>query len=157
VAALWEGINDGTIDFVSTDHAPHTREEKEAGRVDPWTAPTGIPGLDSFLKLLIDAALGGRLSLERLVELVAGAPSRLHRLDPVKGTIRVGADADLVVIDPDADWILDEQHLQTRCGWSAFTGRGGRGAPVVTILRGQLIAQDGIPLDAPIGRQLTPR
>jgi dihydroorotase-like cyclic amidohydrolase len=69
IAALWEGINDGTVDFVSTDHAPHTRKEKELGRADPWTAPTGILGLDSFLKLLIDAALAGRLSLERLVEL----------------------------------------------------------------------------------------
>jgi dihydroorotase (multifunctional complex type) len=157
VAALWLGINDGTVDFVSTDHAPHTREEKERGRVDLWTAPTGIPGLDSFAKLLVDAALTGRLSLERLAELVAGTPSRLHRLDHLKGAIRVGVDADLVVIDPAADWQLDEQHLHTRCGWSAFAGRRGRGALVATLLRGQLIAKDGIPLDAPIGRLLTPR
>jgi dihydroorotase (multifunctional complex type) len=157
VAALWEGVADGTVDFVSTDHAPHTREEKERGRADLWTAPTGIPGLDSFLRLLLDAALAGRLSFERLAELVAGTPSRIHGLDPAKGAIRVGADADLVIIDPRVGWTLEERLLHTRCGWSAFAGHQGRGTPVATLLRGELVARDGVPLDTPLGRMLIPR
>jgi dihydroorotase len=157
VAALWDGIADGTVDFVSTDHAPHTREEKERGREDLWTAPTGIPGLDSFLRLLVDAALAGRLSLERLAELAAGTPSRIHGLDPAKGAIRVGADADLVIVDPRGRWTLDERLVHTRCGWSAFSGRAGRGALVATLLRGRVVARDGVPLDPPLGRLLTPR
>jgi dihydroorotase (multifunctional complex type) len=155
VAALWTGLLDGTIDFVSTDHAPHTREEKERGRADLWTAPTGIPGLDSFLPLLLDAALRGRLPLARLVDLVCEAPAAIHRL-PGKGRLTPGYDADLLLVDPNRSWTLDAARIFTKCGWSAFEGRELLGAPVLTLLRGQAIAQDGVPVDRPVGRLVRP-
>jgi dihydroorotase (multifunctional complex type) len=157
VAALWDGLADGTVDFVSTDHAPHTREEKERGRADPWTsAPTGIPGLDTLLCLVVDGALAGRLSLARAVELLAVAPARIHRLAPAKGALAIGADADVVVVDPAREWTIDAGRILSRCGWSAFEGRRGRGLPVATLLRGRVVAREGRPLDEPIGRLLTP-
>jgi dihydroorotase-like cyclic amidohydrolase len=157
VAALWDGLADGTVDFVSTDHAPHTRDEKERGRADPWTsAPTGIPGLDTLLCLVVDGVLAGRLSLARAVELLAAAPARIHRLAPAKGALAIGADADVVVVDPAREWTIDAGRILSRCGWSAFEGRRGRGLPVATLLRGRVVAREGRPLDEPIGRLLTP-
>ena len=155
--ALWDGLADGTIDFISTDHAPHSREEKEAGRADVWTVPTGIPGLDNFLCPLLDAVFSGRLSLTRLVELVSENPARIHRLAPAKGAIAVGADADLVLVDSEAEWTIDEDHIFSRCGWSAFEGCSGRGVPVVTMVRGQVVARRAEPLDKPVGQLIKPQ
>lgn len=155
--ALWEGLSDGTIDFISTDHAPHSREEKEAGRADLWTGPTGIPGLDSFLCLLLDAVFNDRLSLTRLVELVSENPARIHRLAPAKGVIAVGADADLILVDSEAEWTIGEDRIFSRCGWSAFEGYSGRGVPVLSMVRGQVVARQGKPLDRPVGRLIRPQ
>jgi dihydroorotase (multifunctional complex type) len=155
--ALWDSLCDGTIDFISTDHAPHTREEKEAGRSDLWTVPTGIPGLDSFMCLLLDAVFSGRLSLSRMVELVSENPARIHRLAPAKGRIAVGADADLMLVDSKATWTIEENRIFSRCGWSAFEGRSGRGVPVLTMVRGQVVARGGQPLDGLVGRLIRPQ
>jgi dihydroorotase (multifunctional complex type) len=156
VDALWEGLHDGTVDFISTDHAPHTADEKEAGRADLWTAPTGIPGLDTFLPLLLDAALRGRLSLERLAVLIAEAPARMHRLGSAKGTISVGSDADLVLVDPRVEWTVEPSRLFTKCGWSAFEGRELSGRPVLTLLRGQVVARGGQAVECSSGRLVRP-
>jgi dihydroorotase len=155
ITALWQGVRDGTVDFISSDHAPHTREEKEAGREDPLTAPSGIPGVETMVRLLLDAALSGRISLERLSEVIARVPARVHRLR-AKGNIAEGSDADIVLVDPDAEWIVTPDRLFSRCGWSAFEGWRGRGVPRMTLLRGVVIASDGIPLDQPLGRMLRP-
>jgi dihydroorotase (multifunctional complex type) len=155
--ALWDALSDGTVDFISTDHAPHSREEKEAGRADMWAGPTGIPGLDNFLCPLLDAVFSGRLALTRLVELVSENPARIHGLAPAKGAIAVGADADLVLVDPEAEWTIGEDQIFSRCGWSAFQGWSGRGVPVVTMLRGQVVARGGRPLDGLVGRLIRPQ
>src|SRR5690606_5314859 len=95
---LWEGIRDGTIDLISTDHAPHTREEKEPGWQDGWKAHTGTPSTQFYLRMFLDAAHRGLISLERLAEVSASAPARIFGLTN-KGQVRVGADADLVLVD----------------------------------------------------------
>jgi dihydroorotase-like cyclic amidohydrolase len=151
--ALWEGIADGTVDFVATDHAPHAAEEKERGREDIWATPTGIPGLETFVPLLLDACFSGRLSLTRLVELTARAPARVHSFYPRKGTLLPGADADLMVVDPGLHWTIDQSRVYTRAGYSIFEGRQGRGWPVLTMVRGIVVAREGRPVvDEAVGQ-----
>jgi dihydroorotase len=155
-AAYWDAIRDGLIDAIATDHAPHTRAEKEAGNDDVWAAPPGYPGVETSLPLMLDAALRGNFTLARLVEVMSTGPARIANL-PRKGSIAVGADADLVLVDPNGEHVVDENLLHSKAGWSPFHGRALRGRLVRTILRGQTIAADGQLLEiAPSGRQVAP-
>jgi dihydroorotase-like cyclic amidohydrolase len=97
--ALWGGIMDGTIDLVATDHAPFSRAEKEAV-TDLLDAPPGHPGLATLLPLMMGAALDGRLSVPKVVDLLSGTPARVFGLYPRKGTLAAGADADVTIYDP---------------------------------------------------------
>ena len=104
-------LRTGAFSHLSTDHAPSTAEQKTAG--DIWEAPFGLPGLDSTFPWLLDLALTGRLPLEKAVALYAEAPAQRYGLAPRKGRLEPGADADLVLIDPDSTFTLTTQrHLQ---------------------------------------------
>lgn len=142
-AAVWEGLNDGTIDMLSSDHAPHTREEKEVGWTEMWKSHTGTPGIQYQLPLLLDAVKAGELTLERAVELTASRPAAVFGLDGVKGTIGVGADADLVVIDNDRRWTITNDADLSKCGWTPYDGHELSVAVETTILRGQEIYAGG--------------
>jgi dihydroorotase-like cyclic amidohydrolase len=142
-AAVWEGLNDGTIDMLSSDHAPHTREEKEVGWTQMWKAHTGTPGIQYQLPLLLDAVKRGELTLERAVELTASRPAEVFGLAGVKGSIEVGADADLVVIDPDRHWTVTNDSDLSKCGWTPYDGHELSVAVETTILRGQTIYAGG--------------
>lgn len=122
-AALWQGIADGSVDCVATDHAPHTLSEKRS-----TTPPPGVPGLETMLPLLLTAVHGGRLTLERLVELTATAPRRIFRLPTQPET--------WVEVDPGAPWPLPERGWQTKVDWSPFAGMTVYGRVVRTVLRG---------------------
>src|SRR5690606_33636991 len=98
VPSLWEGMNDGTIDVVATDHAPHTREEKEIGWTDGWKAHTGMPSAQFYLSMMMSAADEGRISLERVVDMCSTSPARLFGLS-TKGRILPGYDADIILVD----------------------------------------------------------
>lgn len=157
VAGLWAGLLDGTVDFVASDHAPHAAEEKARGRDDLWLAPPGVPGLETFLPLLLEACFGGRLPLARLVEVVARNPARVHGLYPRKGSLLPGADADLVVVDPRVEWTLDRGRVYTRAGYSIFEGRRGRGWPVLAMVRGTVVSRGGTPTTMePLGQLVRP-
>jgi len=140
--ALWQGLNDGTIDIVATDHAPHTREEKEIGWTDGWKASTGTPSVQFYLSLMFDAASKGLISYERVVEACATAPARLFRMHQ-KGRIDIGADADLVIVDLDAEKEISEAEVLSRIGHTPYAGRKVRGVPLRTIVRGTTVYQDG--------------
>lgn len=142
VEALWDGLRDGTLDLVSTDHAPHTREEKEVGWTDGWAANTGTPSAQFYSRMLLDAVHRGRLTMERLVELTATAPARLFRL-PGKGEIVAGADADLVLVDRDATSTIEDAEVLSKIGYSPYTGQTYRGLPVRTIVGGNTVFADG--------------
>ncbi|HET9188266.1 MAG TPA: dihydroorotase family protein, partial [Acidothermaceae bacterium] len=94
-AAVWEGLNDGTIDCISSDHAPHTREEKEIGWTKMWSSHTGTPGIQYYYPLVLDAVKKGLVSLERAVDAIAFQPAKAFNLEGAKGRIAVGYDADL--------------------------------------------------------------
>jgi dihydroorotase (multifunctional complex type) len=143
IEAVWQAMRDGTIDNVGTDHAPHTLEEKRRGFEDIMSCPSGYPEVETSLPMMFDAMLRGRLTLARLVELMASEPARLAGIADRKGAVAIGRDADLVVLDPDREWTITNEVLETKCGWTPFAGRRVRGWPRLTLLRGTVIMRDG--------------
>jgi dihydroorotase-like cyclic amidohydrolase len=141
--ALWEALGDGSIDVIGTDHAPHTREEKEIGWTDMWRAAGGLPHLQETLSLFLTQVAAGRLTLERLVELGSSGPARAFDLWPRKGAVRPGSDADLVVVDLDARSTIREADVLSKCGWTAWDGWDVQGVPVMTFVRGRAVYRDG--------------
>jgi dihydroorotase-like cyclic amidohydrolase len=141
--AIWEGLNDGTIDMLSSDHAPHTREEKEVGWEKMWSAHTGTPGIQYQLPLLIEAAAEGKLSLERAVELTASVPAQTFGLGQVKGALEVGLDADIAILDPEHAWTITNDADLSRCGWTPYDGHTATTAVETTVLRGSVIYAGG--------------
>ena len=142
--ALWQATLDGTIDVVGSDHAPHTREEKERGWTDMYAAPGGSPSLQHYLSLFLTEVAAGRIDLDRVVELCSTAPARLVDLYPRKGAIAPGSDADLVVVDLERQDVITAEGAYSKAGWTNLEGRAVTGLPVMTILRGRVIAVDGI-------------
>jgi dihydroorotase len=142
VAALWDGLRDGTLDLVSTDHAPHTREEKEPGWTDGWKANTGTPSTQFYARMMLDAVHRGRLSLERVVELTATAPARIFRVAG-KGSVTVGADADLVLVDRDRTAVVEDAEVLSKIGYTPYAGRSYTGMPLRTFVGGRTVFADG--------------
>ena len=141
-AATWQALIDGTADVIATDHAPHTREEKEVGWTDMYAAPGGSPVVQHYLSLLLTEVTAGRVGLERVVDLCATNPARLVGLYPRKGAIAPGSDADLVVLDLDRQETITAARSYSKCGWTAFEGREVHGVPTMTILRGRVIVEN---------------
>ncbi|MBI2545630.1 dihydroorotase [Candidatus Woesearchaeota archaeon] len=130
--ALWKGIADGTVDTISTDHAPHLPEEKGQGY---WDAPSGMPGVETMLPLLLDAVNKGKLSLTKVVELTAWNPAKIFGIVN-KGYIKVGYDADLVLADMNLSTRLES--IESKSKWSPFQDMILQGWPVVTIINGDI-------------------
>jgi dihydroorotase len=138
-AALWAAVRSRLVDVVGSDHAPHTRAEK--AEVYP-ASPSGLPGVETLLPLLLDHAHAGRLSLERVAELTSAGPARVFGIVG-KGRIEVGFDADFVLVDLTRKQTIRNEEVASRCGWSPFDGLEVTGWPVLTVLRGQVVARDG--------------
>jgi dihydroorotase (multifunctional complex type) len=139
--AMWELVRNGTYSHFSTDHAPSTMAQKLDG--DIWSAPFGLPGLDTTFPVLIDAALSGKIELPDVARLYSETPAKRYGLHPRKGHLGVGADADFVLVDPKASWNIESGDLLSKAGWSPYSGRTLRGQAVATYLRGEEIARDG--------------
>ena len=155
--SMWDAVVDGTIDVIGSDHGPHTKEEKEVGWTDMYTAPGGSPMIEQYLRLLLTEVHKGRLTLERVVELCAHAPARLTGYYGRKGAILPGADADLVVLDMDHEEVLHASHSHYMCGWMPSEDFNTKGRPQMTILRGRVIMEDGnVTADAGSGKLLRP-
>jgi dihydroorotase-like cyclic amidohydrolase len=151
-ASMWEAANSGRFSHFSTDHAPSTMAQKTGA--DFWSAPFGLPGLDTTLPFLLDAALRGLLPLTQVVRLYSTAPAERYRLG--KGRLDVGSDADLVLVDPSGSWVVSDDDVVSKAGWTPYAGRTFKGRIVATYLRGQEIARDGRPHDQRTGRLVTP-
>ena len=150
--AMWQAVEDRRFSHFSTDHAPSTIAQKTAD--DFWEAPFGLPGLDTTLPFLLDAALTGLLTMSDLVRLYATTPARRYRLP--KGDLVPGSDADLVLVDPDGSWSVRDEDIISKAGWSPYTGRTLQGRIVATYLRGEEIARDGRCHDVRDGRFVRP-
>lgn len=139
--ALWQGLLDGTIDIVGSDHAPQYNDCKN--NPDIWKAPPGSPALDYWVPLMLDSVAAGKISLRRFIEVTSERPAQIFGLYPKKGTIRVGADADLVVIDMDKTSTVDPSKFMSKAKYTPFEGWTLRGLPVMTFVNGTLVAKDG--------------
>lgn len=135
-------LTDGTIDNISTDHAPHTLEELEVANTNAWESALGSPQLEWLYSLILTDVAVGELSLARAVQLLAENPARLVGVWPKKGAIIPGSDADLVLVDLDREFVVTEDKVHTKCGWSPWVGRTLTGKVMTTMLRGRVIAQD---------------
>ena len=148
-AALWAGLADGSLECWSSDHSPSHRMAQigraRAEEAMPFTAfGGGMPGLQTLLPILFsEGVMGGRISLQRFVELTAGAPARLFGL-PQKGRIAVGADADLTLWDPGARWVVRHAEMESRVDFTPWDGMALRGRPVLTLSRGRVVMRDGV-------------
>jgi dihydropyrimidinase len=144
VTAMWNGLSDGTIQCVCTDHAPWTLRQKLDPSLDVTTARQGVADLETSLPMLYSEGVRtGRISVERFVELVATNPARLFGLYPRKGTVAVGSDADLLVWDSELVRTVDASSFRSRADYSVYEGRDVQGWPVVTISRGEILLADG--------------
>lgn len=141
--ALWEALASGTIACVSSDDGAFDAEAKARGSESFDKVPNGIPGVETRLPLLFSEGVHrGRLSEERLVALCSTNPARLFGLFPRKGIVAPGADADLVLVDPQGERTLSLEDSHMQAGWHPFEGRRVRGVPVLTMLRGQVVMKD---------------
>ncbi|MEE2691437.1 MAG: dihydroorotase [Pseudomonadota bacterium] len=136
---LWRGVAQGVIDVIGSDHAPHTREEK----AKPYPAsPSGMPGVQTLLPVMLDHVARGRLSLARLVDLVCHGPNRIFAIAG-KGRLAAGYDADFTVVDLKRSHQITDAEQATRCGWTPFGGMTVTGWPVGTIIRGRRAMWEG--------------
>jgi dihydroorotase len=157
-AAVWEGLNDGTIDCISSDHAPHTREEKEIGWTKMWSSHTGTPGIQYYYPLVLDAVRRGLVSLERAIDAVAFQPAKAFSLEGAKGRIAVGYDADLVIADLDSPWTISNDGVLSRCGWTPYDGRTISAHIDTTLVRGEPVFENDQVVGQPgQGRMAIPR
>ena len=113
------------------------------GYDDILDAPNGIPGLESFLPLLLNGVNDGWLTVERLAEVTSESPARIFGLYPKKGAICVGSDADLVIIDLDKEMTIRNEDQITACGWTPYDGYKVKGVPTTSVLRGRIVMEDG--------------
>lgn len=158
VAAFWPYLFDGTIDVIGSDHAPYVLAEKEQGVDDIFKATAGMPGLESMLPLMLTAANQGRISLPRVVPLLAERAGELFNL-PGKGRISPGYDADLVLVDMAAEWIFDRRQCFTKAreNMRVYHGQRMQGRVVTTLVRGTRVYHEGeIMVEPGYGRFIRP-
>ena len=145
--ALWKALNDGTVDILASDHAPHTLEEK--AEIYP-KSPSGTPGVQTLVPVMLNHVNEGRLTLERLVELWSYGPERIHGLVN-KGRIKRGYNADFTIVDLNKENTITNAQQKSKTGWTPFDGMKVKGWPIMTIIRGHIVMREDEMLE-PIGK-----
>ena len=152
---MWERLAKEEVDLISTDHAPSTLDQKLGSNI--WDCPFGLPGVETTLTMLLNATNEQKITLERVVQAYSETPARLLGLYPRKGTIHPGSDADVVLVDAEKEHVLENEDIVSKAGWTPFAGCRVKGRPVMTILRGTVVAEDGKVVAEPGGgRFITP-
>ena len=137
--ALWQGIADGTVDTIGTDHAPHKIGEKSQAYNQ---APSGFPGLETVLPLLLNEVNKGTLSMKKLIELTSKNVSKIFKITN-RGELKTGNYADITIVDMDKKWQIQPEQFKTKAKYSPFAGFEGMGMPVMTFINGELIIENG--------------
>ncbi|MDR3489533.1 MAG: dihydroorotase [Bradyrhizobium sp.] len=146
--AAWKAINDGTVDTIGSDHAPHPRDKK----LLPWPeCPAGLTGVQTLVPIMLNHVNAGRLSLGRMVDLMCAGPARVYGVVG-KGRLAAGYDADFTLVDMKHQRRIEESWIVSPCGWTPFAGMAITGWPVATVVRGQVVMRDDTVVGSPRGR-----
>lgn len=150
---LWQGIETGVLSLVSSDHAPHTEEEKKG---DLWSSPAGMASIETLAPLMINEVSEGKITIHQLVAILSENPARLFGIYPEKGSLQVGTDADITIVDLKVKSTIKKENLHSKSKVSPFDGFALTGAPVQTIVRGTTVAKNGEIVSAPGGKFIRP-
>jgi dihydroorotase len=149
--ALWKAVQNGIVDVIGSDHAPHTRNEKD--KAYP-RSPSGLTGVQTLVPLMLNHVAQGRLSLERLVELVCTNPAKIFKAQG-KGQIAVGFDADFTIVDLKAKKTISNDWIRSRVGWTAYDGFQVQGWPIMTLIHGQVAMRENTIFSNVIGKAVS--
>ncbi|WP_138418140.1 dihydroorotase [Aquibacillus sediminis] len=144
---LLEMINNGSIQVLSSDHAPSTAEQKMEGSI--WECNFGLPGVETTLPMMLNLVNQGKITLERVIELYSEAPAKALNIYPQKGSITVGADADLVIVDLEQQWTIKNENVVSKSGWTPYDGLQIKGKPMYTLVRGNVVVEDRVIIGEP--------
>ena len=147
VDALWRAVAMGLVDTIGSDHAPHAADEKDVAYPN---SPSGLPGVQTLVPVMLTHVNAGRLSLERFVDLTSAGPARVFGIAG-KGRIALGYDADFTIVDLAVKRTITNRWIVSRCGWTPFDGFKAKGWPVATVVRGHTVARDGALVGEPVG------
>lgn len=136
---IWDGLQQGVVDVLGSDHAPHTLEEKAKTYPD---SPSGMTGVQTYVPIMLDHVAAGRLSLQRFVDLSSAGPARIFQIAK-KGRVAEGFDADLTLVDLKREQVIEDKWIASRCGWTPYAGKKVTGWPVGTFVRGAKVMWDG--------------
>ena len=148
---LWKGIKDGVVDVIGSDHAPHTIEEKHKPYPD---TPSGMPGVQTLLPIMLDHVNNGNLSLFKLCQLISTNPAKLYKVIN-KGEIKLNNDADLTIIDLNKEVKIKDDMMANKSGWTPFNNKNVKGGPIMTIVNGNIVMRDGELIGKPIGKPVS--
>jgi dihydroorotase-like cyclic amidohydrolase len=152
---LLEGLKDGRVNMIATDHSPHTAEEKLND--DIWKAISGFPGVETSVRFfLTNGVHTGRMTLQQFVRATSEGPAKTWDIYPQKGAIAIGSDGDLTIIDLDKEGVIRDDELHSKNHVTPFDGRKTKGQPVATIVRGKIVMRDGELIGDPTGRMVRP-
>ncbi len=146
--ALWHAIDVGVVDVLGSDHAPHTLEEKAK---EYPASPSGMPGVQTILPVMLNHVNEGRLTLTRLVDLMAISPARVFQM-VTKGRLVAGYDADITIVDMQKKYVVEDKDMKTKCGWTPFHGMKLQGKPVYTIIHGNIVMNNDELIGEPLGK-----
>ena len=148
--ALWRAVEEGLVDCIGSDHAPHTREEKR--QPYPQT-PSGMPGVQTLVPVMLDHVAKGRLSLERFADLTSAGPARIFGIAG-RGRIAVGYRADFTIVDLQARRTITHRWIASRCGWTPFDGLTVTGWPAMTVIGGKVVMREAQLMGEPEGEAI---
>jgi dihydroorotase-like cyclic amidohydrolase len=142
--ALWRGLKDGVISVVSSDHSAHAQEAKDPGWQDIFQAPFGMIGVETVAPpTYYEGVVRRNFPLTWFAKVMSENPARIFGLYPRKGIIQVGSDADITILDPEKEVIIKTDHLHSKAGYCVYEGWKVKGYPVMTVLRGQVLLDQG--------------
>ncbi len=140
--ALWEGLHDGTIDMIATDHAPHQPEEKDSKNI--WECDCGFPGVETQMPIMLTQVNLGRLSLQQYVKWSAHAPAHAWGCYPNKGVIQAGSDADIAIVDMGSGSMIDREMLHSKSKMTVWHGFQTSASVEWTLVRGAVVVEKGV-------------